>query len=146
MVGNCQTVANVAKHSIKFGKLRSTFCRKGCQFSMNMLRSSGAQVRKSCIREVQPLEPGCKLVPDSAHNNEFDFAAAKFFYDRVQELGAPRRRNAFSTSKRTLTKNVFRDGQLEHPSFNVTNHFTGKHKKRAEKRNLGWSGGSTLGA
>ena len=67
-------------------------------------------------------------------------------YDRVQELGAPRRRNAFSARKRTLTKNVFRDGQLEHPSFNVTNHCTGKHKKRAEKRNLGWSGGSTLGA
>ena len=34
-------------------------------------------------------EAGGFLAPDTAHNNEFDRAAAAFFYRRCQELGVP---------------------------------------------------------
>jgi hypothetical protein len=33
--------------------------------------------------------PGTMLEPDTAHNNEFDAEASKFFYERCQTLGVP---------------------------------------------------------
>ena len=36
---------------------------------------------------VEAPEAGATLVPDSAHNNQFDRAASEFFYAKCQELG-----------------------------------------------------------
>lgn len=51
---------------------------------------------KAKVREVTimggvhpPTAPGCLLVPDSAHNNEFDRPAAEYLYRRIQELRIP---------------------------------------------------------
>lgn len=38
---------------------------------------------------VEPMEEGKLMVPDTAHNNEFDRASSEYFYRRCQELGVP---------------------------------------------------------
>ena len=38
---------------------------------------------------VLPPEDGKPLLPDTAHNNQFDIAAAEFLYSRLQHLGIP---------------------------------------------------------
>jgi hypothetical protein len=59
-----------------------------------LLRSSEDLFRKKVNRVVimggveQELRDG-ELLPDTAHNNEFDRTAAEFFYKRVQQLKIP---------------------------------------------------------